>query len=154
MSHDEELLDQAHPRWKTVSNESPWLLRCSHWQRSDPEQDRADSVKVSFKGSAEDSIESIQKYEEEFFRQSKLFRQDENTSLRSFLEHCLSSSDGVFKATQTTTRNLSFAVSDCFWKMVKESVEQQADTFKATRFNLETEWKNSFTKMREQDRVD
>ncbi|CAF1576630.1 unnamed protein product [Rotaria magnacalcarata] len=89
---------------------------------------------VTGKGSADDPIESIQKYEEEFFRNSKLFR------------------DGVFKATQTTTRNLSFAVSDCFWKMVKESVEQQSDTFKATRFNLETEWKNSFPKIREQDR--
>ncbi|CAF1401347.1 unnamed protein product [Adineta steineri] len=89
---------------------------------------------VTGKGSADDPIESIQKYEEEFFRKSKLFR------------------DGVFKATQTTTRNLSFAVSDCFWKMVKESVEQQSDTFKATRFNLETEWKNSFPKTREQDR--
>lgn len=65
----------------------------------------------------------------------------------------LISSDGVFKATQMTTRNLSYAVSDCFWKMVKESVEQQADTFKAKKFNLETEWKNSFTKLREQDRV-
>ncbi|CAF3752972.1 unnamed protein product [Rotaria sp. Silwood1] len=89
---------------------------------------------VTGKGNADDPIESIQKYEEEFFRNSKLFR------------------DGVFKATQTTTRNLSFAVSDCFWKMVKESVEQQSDTFKATRFNLETEWKNSFPKIREQDR--
>jgi hypothetical protein len=75
-----------------------------------------------------------------------------NFSRLFLLKYCFAS-DGVFKATQTTTRNLSFAVSDCFWKMVKESVEQQSDTFKATRFNLETEWKNSFTKIREQDRV-
>jgi hypothetical protein len=37
---------------------------------------------------------------------------------------------GVFKASQMTTQNLSFAVSNCFWKMVRESIEQQADLFK------------------------
>ena len=29
-----------------------------------------------------------------------------------------------------TTQNLSFAVSHCFWKMVRESIEQQADSYK------------------------
>lgn len=38
-------------------------------------KDFVDFLKKTFDlGNAEDSIESIQKYEEEFFRQSKLFR--------------------------------------------------------------------------------
>ncbi|CAG9858822.1 unnamed protein product [Phyllotreta striolata] len=89
---------------------------------------------VTGRGRKDDSIQTIKDYEENFFQGSKLFK------------------DGVVKSTQVTTRNLSLAVADCFWKMVKETVEQQADSFKARRFNLETEWKNNFPRLREQDR--
>lgn len=44
--------------------------------------------------------------------------------------------DGMLKAHQVTTKNLSLAVSDCFWKMVRESVEQQADVFKGMTTHL------------------
>ncbi|KAF5277806.1 hypothetical protein FQR65_LT03787 [Abscondita terminalis] len=89
---------------------------------------------VTGRGRKDDAINTIKEYEETFFRNSKLFK------------------EGRVMTSQVTTRNLSLAVADCFWKMVQETVEQQADAFKATRFNLETEWKNTFPRLREQDR--
>ncbi len=43
---------------------------------------------------------TLQDYEEEFFQNSKIFK------------------GGISNSSQITTRNLSFAVSECFWKMV------------------------------------
>ncbi|XP_017839591.1 dynamin-like 120 kDa protein, mitochondrial isoform X5 [Drosophila busckii] len=90
---------------------------------------------VTGRGRKDDSIESIRQYEEDFFKNSKLFHRR-----------------GVIMPHQVTSRNLSLAVSDRFWKMVRETIEQQADAFKATRFNLETEWKNNFPRLRESGR--
>ncbi|CAB4064349.1 OPA1 [Lepeophtheirus salmonis] len=88
---------------------------------------------VTGKGSINETVQDIKHHEDEFFSHSKLFKNNVSPA-------------------QTTTRNLSYAVSDCFWKMVLDTIEQQADAFKATRFNLETEWKNNFSRMRELDR--
>ncbi|XP_037828321.1 dynamin-like 120 kDa protein, mitochondrial isoform X2 [Lucilia sericata] len=90
---------------------------------------------VTGRGRKDDSIEAIRQYEENFFKNSKLFQRR-----------------GVIMPHQVTSRNLSLAVSDRFWKMVRETIEQQADAFKATRFNLETEWKNNFPRLRESGR--
>lgn len=84
----------------------------------------------------DESIESIKDYEENFFKKSKLVR------------------DGVLNINKCTTSNLSEKVSDCFWNMVKSSVELQADLFRAIRFNLETQWKNEFPQSRELSRED
>ncbi|XP_072933806.1 dynamin-like GTPase OPA1, mitochondrial [Epargyreus clarus] len=89
---------------------------------------------VTGRSRKDDSIQNIRDYEERFFRSSKLFK------------------EGLVAAAQVTTRNLALGVADCFWRMVRDTVEQQADAFKAMRFNLETEWKNTFPRQRELDR--
>ncbi|XP_062505417.1 dynamin-like 120 kDa protein, mitochondrial isoform X2 [Corticium candelabrum] len=89
---------------------------------------------VTGSGNSSDGIDKIRDYEESFFKSSNLFR------------------SGVLQASQLTTRSLSFAVSRLFWDVVKESIQQQAQNFRAIRYNLETEWKNTFPKQRELDR--
>jgi optic atrophy protein 1 len=89
---------------------------------------------VTGTGNSKDGIDQIKDYEESFFQSSSLFK------------------SGVLQASQMTTRNLSFAVSRLFWQLVKESVQQQAQNFRAIRYNLETEWKNTFPRQRELDR--
>ena len=91
---------------------------------------------VTGKGRTDETIESIKQYEETFFKKSKLVR------------------DGILNLDKCTTSNLSEQVSDCFWGMVKSSVELQADTFRAIRFNLETQWRNEFPQSRELTRED
>ncbi|GAU96707.1 hypothetical protein RvY_08114 [Ramazzottius varieornatus] len=89
---------------------------------------------VTGRGNVSDSIEDIQAYEQDYFKNSALLKK------------------GVFKPYQTTTKNLSHAVSERFWKMVRDTVEAQSLQLKAQRFNLEAEWKNHFPKYRPMDR--
>lgn len=67
---------------------------------------------VTGKGSKDESIKSIKEYEEEFFKGSRLFY------------------EGALQLSQMTTNNLSKAVSEQFWKMVKDSVEHHADSYR------------------------
>ena len=102
---------------------------------------------VTGRGNKDESIQSIKHYEESFFSSSKLFKYVSHDFIYLFdliILFGLKFREGLVPSTQVTTKNLSLAVSECFWKMVRETVEQQADAFKATRFNLETEWKNNF----------
>ncbi|KAI0989796.1 hypothetical protein GJ496_009520 [Pomphorhynchus laevis] len=91
---------------------------------------------VTGTGNPHDSIDAINKHERTFFHNSKLVK------------------DGILKPGQITTRNLSLAVSSCFWNMVRQSIVHQLDTYTATRYNLEAEWKNMYHSLRQQNRDD
>lgn len=86
---------------------------------------------VAGKSGKNEDIQEIKDYEEQFFLTSSLCEK------------------GILNPQQCTTRNLSAKVSECFWGMVKASIEQQADAYKATLFNLEAEWNHLFPHMRQ-----
>lgn len=86
---------------------------------------------VAGKDGKNEDIQDIRDYEEKFFLTSSLCEK------------------GILNPSQCTTRNLSSKVSECFWGMVKASIEQQADAYKATLFNLEAEWNHLFPHTRQ-----
>jgi optic atrophy protein 1 len=86
---------------------------------------------VAGKSGTNSDIQEIKDYEEKFFSTSTLLDR------------------GILNPSQCSTRNLSLKVSECFWSMVRESVEQQADAYKATLFNLEAEWQRLFPHVRQ-----
>lgn len=86
---------------------------------------------VAGKSGVDTDIRAIQDYEEKFFSTSSLMDK------------------GILNPSQCSTRNLSSKVSECFWSMVRESVEQQADAYKALIFNLEAEWQRQFPHIRQ-----
>lgn len=86
---------------------------------------------VAGRSDKNEDIQDIKDYEEKFFLTSSLLEK------------------GIVSPSQCTTRNLSSKVSECFWGMVKASVEQQADAFRATLFNLEAEWNHLFPHVRQ-----
>ena len=68
-------LDQKNSRWKIISNESLRLFCSCHRQRFEENlSPSTDHIEFIFLGNADDPIDSIQQYEDEFFRNSKLFR--------------------------------------------------------------------------------
>lgn len=89
---------------------------------------------VAGKSGKNENIQDIKDYERHFFDNSTL---------------CAT---GILNKSQCTTENLSAKVSACFWSMVKASVEQQTDAYKATLFNLEAEWNHSFPYTRQLSR--
>lgn len=86
---------------------------------------------VAGKSGKNEDIQEIKDYEEQFFLTSSLCEK------------------GILNPSQCTTRNLSAKVSECFWGMVKASIEQQADAYRATLFNLEAEWNHHFPHTRQ-----
>eukprot|EP00123_Amoebidium_parasiticum_P016511 comp23471_c0_seq1/m.39216 comp23471_c0_seq1/g.39216 ORF comp23471_c0_seq1/g.39216 comp23471_c0_seq1/m.39216 type:complete len:888 (-) comp23471_c0_seq1:214-2877(-) len=81
---------------------------------------------VTGKGDANEDIEDIKRYEQDYFAKSQFFR------------------DGVLRPQQTTTENLSRAISQEFWKLVKDSVTQETEAIRGELTNKELEWKNKY----------
>uniref|UniRef100_A0A1I8JN96 Dynamin-like GTPase OPA1, mitochondrial n=1 Tax=Macrostomum lignano TaxID=282301 RepID=A0A1I8JN96_9PLAT len=81
-------------------------------------------------------LKQFERHEAEYFASSRLFK------------------DGRLSPNQVTAANMARAVSRRFWALVRESVEAQADSLKALRFNLETEWKHSFPGRRQCSRAE
>ncbi|XP_065889413.1 dynamin-like GTPase OPA1, mitochondrial [Dysidea avara] len=91
---------------------------------------------VTGRGNKNESIDTIQKYEREYFATSRVFQ------------------SGMLMDGQLSTRNMVNAVNEEFWKMVKGSIDEQTVVFSGIKYNLEAEWRNRFPGERVLDRND
>ena len=89
---------------------------------------------VTGRGKAEDSIDAIQKHEDWFFSQSSF------------------SKGGHIPPGQAGIGALSTAVSQFFWNVVRESIEEELMRFQEAHETLNLEWNSSFPSQRIMDR--
>ncbi|OAF71537.1 hypothetical protein A3Q56_00708 [Intoshia linei] len=99
---------------------------------------------VTGRGNQQDTISEIQQYEESFFRKCSLMNSDKNDPKFKKTKESNVPINMADLYTRTGTPNLSKAVSSRFWKIVEDSVEEQAEVFRALSYNLNIQWKNTY----------
>ncbi|OWA52960.1 Dynamin-like 120 kDa protein, mitochondrial [Hypsibius exemplaris] len=80
------------------------------------------------RGPRSEPVEDVEKFEENYFRTSKLF------------------SSGALKPEQLSTKNMSRGLAETFWHFVRNSLRYQIDSLKARKAALEKNWKSNFNK--------
>ncbi|XP_019506328.1 PREDICTED: dynamin-like 120 kDa protein, mitochondrial [Hipposideros armiger] len=102
---------------------------------------------VTGKGNSSESIEAIRDYEEEFFQNSKLLKVRALSYCTKLLQLCVLCIGNGETTVKEKIHEIAF--SHCKERILKL---EHLSSSSATRFNLETEWKNNYPRLRELDR--